>query len=155
MRAMLLAMIGALSLAGGANIAEARGHPPALVVTRAWSRPTPPGAPTAAGYLTIVNNSAEPDRLVSADTPVAPTLGLHSLSNAGGVMRMRAMPEGLVIDPHATVSLDPSGYHLMFEGLTKPFKFGETVPAVLHFEHAGAVAVRFAVGSGAPGMPVP
>ena len=59
-----------------------------------------PGAPTAAwAILTIVNHGAKPDRLVSADTPVAPTLGLHSLTNTGGVMRMRAMPEGLAIRP--------------------------------------------------------
>jgi len=119
-----------------------------LKITGAWSRPTPPGAPTAAGYLTIANTGATPDKLLSADTPAAASLTLHSMSNAGGVMRMRAVPEGLTLPPHSSVTLNPDGYHLMFEGLKGPFKTGGHVPAVLHFEHAGAVRVSFDVGDG-------
>ena len=125
----------------------------AIVIQNAWARPTPPGAPTAVGYLTIVNRSAQPDRLIRAESPAAKTLGLHSLSNTGGVMRMRTVPEGLPIAPRSTVVLDPNGYHLMFEGLHAPFKLGDQAPAVLHFQHAGAIRVRFTVSSGPDSMP--
>ena len=141
-----LAGLVVLSLAGAA------GAHSAVTVSHAWARPTPPGAPTAVGYLTITNTGGAPDRLLSADTPTASVLGLHSLSNTGGVMRMRSVPEGLPIGPHATVTLSPDGYHLMFEGLKGPFKAGDLAPAVLHFQHAGAVRVRFVVGDGSEAM---
>jgi copper(I)-binding protein len=142
-------ILAALALVGLAATAAAHDvRQGALTISNAWSRPTPPGAPTAVGYLTIANNSGEPDRLIGADTPAAASLGLHSMSNAGGIMRMRAVPEGLTIAPHAAVTLNPDGYHLMFEGLKGAFKPGDHVPAVLHFEHAGAVRIRFEVGEG-------
>ena len=144
MKSMILAAFAVFSLATSAVAGDVRSH--GLTVSNAWSRPTPPGAPTAAGYLTITNQSSAPDRLLRAETQAAASLTLHSMSNAGGVMRMRALPDGLTIPPHGSVRLDPQGDHLMFEGLTAPLKAGDRVPAVLHFEHAGAVKIRFEVG---------
>jgi len=141
------AAVAALALACAPASARAHeDHAGALVVSGAWSRPTPPSAPTAVGYLTITNHGAEPDRLAGADTPAAASLSLHSMSMAGGVMRMRPVTEGLAIAAGASVSLNPMSYHLMFEGLKRPFKPGDHVPAVLHFEHAGDMQVTFDVG---------
>jgi len=39
------------------------------VITRAWIRPTPEGAPTAAAYLTIAKCDGTPDRLMGGSTP--------------------------------------------------------------------------------------
>ncbi len=124
----------------------------AMAVSGAWSRPTPPGAPTAAGYLTLANHGRQADRLVSADSPVAANLTLHSMSNTGGIMRMRPVVGGLEIAPGASLSLNPESDHLMFEGLRRSLKAGDQIPAVLHFQHAGAIHVRFAVGAGPGGM---
>jgi len=137
-----LPTILALAVFATAPVAWSAGR---VVVTGAWSRPTPPGAPTAVGYLTIANQGHAPDRLMSADSPATGTLSLHQMSMAGGIMRMRPMVGGLAIAPGATVTLDPNGDHLMFEGLKRAFKSGDQVPAVLHFQHAGAVRVRFVV----------
>jgi periplasmic copper chaperone A len=137
----VLALGGMIALTGPA-LADRTGG---LVVDHAWSRPTPPGAPTAVGYLTIANQGHAPDRLMSADSPVGDTLSLHQMSMAGGIMRMRPVVGGLAIPPGAKVSLDPNGDHLMFEGLKRPFKSGDQVPAVLHFQHAGAMRIRFVV----------
>ena len=142
MTSPLLAAFAVLALASAAGA-----RTPAITVTDAWSRPTPPGAPTAAGYLTITNTGAKPDRLVSAETPAAAGLTLHLMTDTGGIMRMRAVPEGVMVPPRAGVSLDPNGYHLMFEGLKAPFKAGDQIPAVLHFQHAGPIKVRFSVGA--------
>ena len=127
-------------------------HAGGVSVSGAWIRPTPPGAPTAAGYLTIANHGHTADRLVSVDSPAAVSVTVHSMSNTGGVMRMRPVIGGLEIAPGASIGLGPEGDHLMFEGLKHPLKAGDMAPAVLHFQHAGAVRIRFAVGSGPGGM---
>ena len=139
--AAALAVSGLIALVGPVSADNPRG----VVVDHAWSRPTPPGAPTAVGYLTITNRGSRPDQLMSADSPATGTLSLHQMSMAGGIMRMRPVVGGLAIAPGATMNLDPNGDHLMFEGLKRPFKSGDQVPAVLHFQHAGAVRVSFVV----------
>ncbi len=114
-------------------------------IEKAASHSMVPGATVGDGYVTIVNDSAEPDRLVSARSARANTVQLHKMTVANGVMRMRDVNDGLPIPPNATVTLEPD-YHLMFNGVTKPFRQGEHVQATLTFEKAGDVEVRFAVG---------
>ena len=136
-----LVLSGLIALASPA-VAEA---PSGIAVTQAWSRPTPPGAPTAVGYLTVTNHGRDADRLLSADSPAAGAVSQHQMSMTGGIMRMRPVTGGLEIAAGASVSLDPNGDHLMFEGVKRPFRTGDQVPAVLHFQHAGAVRVGFVV----------
>ena len=131
-----------LALAWSPALADRPGD---ITVSAAWSRATPIDAPTAVGYLTVSNHGEKPDRLLSADSPVAGQVSLHQMSMTGGVMRMRPMVGGLEIAPGATISLNPNGDHLMFEGLKRPFRPGELVPIVLHFQHAGAVRVGVTV----------
>ncbi len=144
--ALGIALTAALLLT---NAAQAKDG---VTVAGAWSRPTPPGAPTAVGYLTVFNHGRQPDRLLSAESPAAASVTLHSMSMTGGIMRMRPVVGGLEIAPGASLSLDPNGDHLMFEGLKHAFKAGDQTPVVLHFQHAGAVKVRFAVGAGPAAM---
>lgn len=110
-----------------------------LEISRPWSRATPPGATTGAGYLAIANPGKTPDRLVGGSTPVAAKLEIHEMSMTGGVMRMRPVAGGLVIGAGQTVTLKPGGYHLMLIGLKRPLKAGESVPVTLTFERAGPV----------------
>ena len=78
----------------------------------------------------------------------------------GGVMKMRPVASGIEIKPGQTVTLDPSGYHVMFVGLKQQLKQGEHFKATLEFAKAGKVDVDFIVegigaksGGGAmPGM---
>ena len=118
----------------------------AIVVSQAWSRATPPGAPVAGGYVTITNKSAQADRLAKVTTPVSPTAQIHEMSMAGGVMRMREMPDGLTLAPGQTIVLKPGGLHLMFVDPKAPLKEGDIFSATLRFEHAGDVPVTFKVG---------
>ena len=116
-----------------------------LMIQQAWSRPTPAGAPVGAGYLTIVNTGKRADRLLSVSSSVAQTSEIHEMSMDGGIMRMRALPAGILIPAGQAVALAPGGFHLMLIGLRQPLKAGERVPAVLRFERAGAVTVELAV----------
>ncbi len=147
--ARLLTAALILTLPGAAL--AARRHAPAIQVTQAWSRPTPPAAPTAVGYLTVENHGRRPDRLVRLSSPAADQVRVHAMSMTGGVMRMRPVEGGLDIPAGGQVTLDAHGDHLMFEGLKHPFKRGGHIPVTLVFEHAGSVRVSLAVQDDEPG----
>ena len=51
------------------------------------------------------------------------------------------------IAPGASLTLAPSGRHIMFTGLKRGLRKGETVEGTLVFEHAGTVPVQFTVES--------
>jgi copper(I)-binding protein len=122
----------------------------AITIETPWSRATPGGAKIAAGYLGIKNDAATPDRLVSATADIAGRAGIHQMSMADGVMKMRELTDGLPIPAEGSVTLEPASYHLMFQDLKRPLKEGETFPATLTFERAGTVSVTFEVrGTGA------
>ena len=98
----------------------------AITIETPWSRATPGGAKVAAGYLTIKNDAATPDRLVSVTADIAGRAGIHQMSLADGMMKMRELTDGLPIPAQGSVALDPASYHLMFLDLKKPLKEGDT-----------------------------
>lgn len=116
-----------------------------LVITQAWSRATPAGAKVAGGYLTIENKGSAADRLVSGAGDVAGKVEIHEMAMNNGVMTMRPLDKGLVIEPGKTVKLAPGGYHMMLMDLKQPLKQGDKVPVTLEFEKAGKVALSLDV----------
>lgn len=133
----------ALVLAGATSGASAQ--PSDIAVSQAWTRAAGATAPTAAGYMTLRNRGASPDRLVGAETPAARAVEIHEQRMEDGVMRMRPLPGGIALPPGETVTLGPGGLHLMLVGPTRAFARGERVPLTLRFERAGEVAVELAV----------
>jgi len=144
---LIAALVGALALTPLADAA------PVLKILHAWSQPTPPGASTAVGYLTIVNPGRSPDRLLQLDSPAANSVSVHLMSMAGGIMRMRPVQGGLAVPASGKVVLAPDGYHLMFVGLKRPFMAGDHIPLTLIFQKAGAVRSELEVEAPAGGMP--
>jgi hypothetical protein len=122
-----------------------------IEVKDAWIRTPPPGAPTAAGYATIVNHAISSDRLTGARASAAANVVPHQMSMAGGVMRMRPMTGGAPIGASASLKFSPNGDHLMLIGLKSPLKAGTHVKITLQFQRAGAVAADFVVRDAAPG----
>lgn len=116
-----------------------------IKIDHPWSRATPMVAPVAGGYITVTNNGGEPDRLLGGTTSLAEKIEVHESTTTDGVARMRPLPDGLVVEPGATVELKPGGIHLMFVKPSKQLKDGERFKATLAFEKAGAVEVEFAV----------
>jgi copper(I)-binding protein len=145
--ALLLALFAAPAAADEVRAGD-------LVITQAWSRATPGGAKIAGGYLTIENKGAAPDRLMGGTGDVAAKIEVHEMGTKDGVMTMRPLDKGLVIEPGKTVKLAPGGYHLMLMDLKAPLKQGDKVPLALEFEKAGKVNLSLdvqAVGAQAPG----
>lgn len=122
-------------------------------VEQVWSRATPNGANVGAGYLRVTNTGSAPDRLLSGATDVANRIEVHEMAMDNGVMKMRALADGLTLAPGQSVDLKPGGYHLMIMGLKQPLKEGVSFSGTLKFEKAGDVPVTFNVlgmGASAP-----
>ena len=138
------AMVGAILLAGLGQTATAQSYKlGAIRVDHPWSRPTPPSAPTAVGYLTITNTGNTADRLLGGASPHFERIEAHEMSMAGGVMTMRPITGGMEIGPGKTVSLAPGGRHLMLIRPKQPLKLGDRIPVTLRFARAGQVKVNF------------
>ncbi len=108
----------------------------------------PAAAKVGAGYVTIVNDGATADHLVSASSPNAGKVEIHEMTMDNGVMRMRALENGIMIPAGETVELAPGGFHIMFKQVVTPFVEGDMVPVTLNFMNAGAVEVQFTSGKG-------
>jgi hypothetical protein len=137
MRYLVRALL-ALTLAGAAS---ADADP--LTITDAWVRATPPGARTAAAYLTLTNGGAD-DRLLGGTTPTARELQLHSHIDEGGLTRMVRLTE-IAVAADATVRLEPGGLHLMLLDITGPLRPGATIALALQFAGAGTVTLTLPV----------
>ena len=116
-----------------------------LKIDHPWARATPKGASVGGGYMKITNSGTAPDRLVGGSTDISGSFEVHEMKMEGGVMKMRPVAGGLEIKPGQTVTLDPSGYHVMLVDLKKQLMQGERFKATLEFAKAGKVNVDFAI----------
>jgi hypothetical protein len=123
-------------------------------ISQPWSRATAKGATTGAGYMTITNKGAAPDKVSCISDDASALCQIHSMTMEGGVMKMRPVEGGLEIKPGESVMLKPGGYHVMFRDLKHPLEQGASVKVTLKFEHAGTIDVDYpvlALGAAAPG----
>jgi periplasmic copper chaperone A len=152
--ALAFALVATVGLtAGGVTALAAEFKAGDISIEAPWSRETPGGAKVAAGYLTIKNGGATPDRLVSATADIAERTEIHEMSMTDGMVKMRQVTDGVPVPAGGSVALAPQGFHLMFLGLKKPLKEGDTFAGTLTFEKAGTIAVTFEVrgiGAAAP-----
>lgn len=126
-------------------------------ISRPWARATPKGAAAGAAYMTITNKGTAPDRLNCVSSDASAKCQIHSMTMDNGVMKMRPIEGGLEVKPGETVTLKPSGFHVMLMDLKNSLEQGKTVGVTLLFENAGTVKVEFpivAIGATAPGMPM-
>ncbi len=139
-------MLSIALLVAGASVAAAHGFKLGdLEIGHPWSRATPAGAKVAGGYLSVTNTGSAPDRLVAVASDISDKAELHEMAVKDGVMTMRPVEGGLEIPAGGKVELKPGAYHLMFMGLKRQPKEGESFSATLTFEKAGTVEVEFAV----------
>jgi hypothetical protein len=134
----------ALAVATGAQAAAT------LSVSDGWSRPAVAGT-NGVGYLTIRNGGKAAQTLVKVETPVAERVDMHSMSMAGGVMKM-AKIDRLTVPAGGQVVFGPQGAHLMLMGLKKPLAVGDKVPATLTFASGEHVKTAFSVAVMPPSM---
>ncbi len=118
---------------------------PRIRITDAYSHPTAaPGVP-GVGYLTLTNTAKKADRLLAVTSPVAGSVEIHRSEMQGGVMRMRALTDGVPLPSGKPVQFGPGSLHLMLFDLQQPLQSGATVPLTLRFARAGTVEAKLQV----------
>ncbi len=122
-----------------------------VVVTAPWARATPGGAKVGAAFLELSATAGVADKLITAKSPVAGTVELHTHIHAGGVMQMRRIDD-LPIAPGGKVVMKPGGHHIMLMDLKEPLIEGQAIELTLVFEKSGEVKVSVPVLKvGSPG----
>lgn len=111
-----------------------RAAQPVAEVTDAWVRATVPGQQVAGAYLKI--RSARAAKLVGVKSAVAKSAEIHSMSNDGGVMRMRKL-DGLALPAGERVALEPGRNHIMLLDIKRQLQPGEKIPLTLIVSQGG------------------
>lgn len=141
----------ALMLLAAVSFAAPAARAQSVNVDQPWARATAPHAATAAVYMTLTAGMT--DRLIGGRTPVATVAQVHETVLDNGVMRMIAVPGGLLLNSGRKVTLAPGAYHLMLMGLSQQLRPGETFPLTLHFAYEPPVTVTVRVASAGASMP--
>ncbi len=115
-------------------------------VSDAWVRATPPGARTAAAYLTLTNDGGD-DALTGAWTDVAQSAELHTHVHEDGMMKMTPVAS-IPLPAGGRAELRPHGDHLMLLGLQRSLAPGETVILRLRFERGDEIELSVPVRDG-------
>lgn len=115
----------------------------AVQVTDPWVRPMGAGADNTSAMYAVIRNAGDAgDTLLSASSPVAGVVELHTvIKEKDGMMKMRPVKGGIAVPAHGEVALKPGGYHVMLIGLKQPIAAGDQVPFTLKFAKAGEVRV--------------
>ncbi|MDW3095657.1 MAG: copper chaperone PCu(A)C [Gammaproteobacteria bacterium] len=115
-----------------------------LQIDTAWIREAPPGATAMAGYMQIINNSANNVILHSANSPAFKAIEFHRSIEENGVYKM--VPHlHLHIAANSTFELKPGDYHLMMFNPTSALKEGDTIEVNLVFSNEHIVSTSVPV----------
>lgn len=110
----------------------------------------PPGAPVAAGYLTLTNTGDEELVISGASSATVGRVELHRTTIVDDVARMERQ-ERLTVPAGETLTLERGGYHLMLMEIGDGFVAGDEVVVVFD-TNAGAFEVTMPVREGDVGM---
>lgn len=141
-RILSMAVALCVLLTGAVSAGDATTHG-GLMIEDAWSRATP--ARNGVAYMTIFNHGQDMDRLITAESPIAKKVELHTHTMTDGVMRMRRI-QAVEVHPGEPALLAPGGNHVMLMGLHAKLAEGQSFPVTLVFEKAGKVTVNVQVG---------
>lgn len=117
---------------------------PTVTVADALCRPTPKGRQMTGCYMTLT--ASGPDRLVSAESPVANIVQIHESRMESNMMMMQELRDGLPLAAGEATVLAPGGNHLMLLGVAEPLVAGDSVTLKLTFATAAPVEVTARVG---------
>jgi copper(I)-binding protein len=109
-----------------------------VTVSDAWSPAPPPGARTAAVYLTL-ENGAGADRIIGVRSELAATAELHTHVHADGMMRMQKLDD-IEVPAGGAVIFRPHGLHIMLIDLQRLPEPGQSIDVTLILAHAGEVS---------------
>ena len=123
---MKKAVITALGLAAFSLSAMAD-----VAVKDAWVRGTTPAQKATGAFMELTSSDAA--ALLSAASPAAGVVEIHTMKMEDGVMKMRQIPK-LDLPAGKGIKLQPGGNHVMLMDLKQQLKKGDVVPITLKIE---------------------
>lgn len=121
----------------------------AMAVEGAWIREAPPSAHALAGYMTLVNHSAQARVLMGAGSGAFGGVMMHRTVMEGGVAKM-VHQHSVEVPAHGRVVFEPNGYHLMLMKPKSRLKSGDEVEVDLRFKDGLVLPVHFQVRAEGP-----
>jgi periplasmic copper chaperone A len=138
-----LAMLSNTAVAHGYTLGN-------LQIAHPYTVPSPFFGKTGAAYIRgITNKGNTADSLISASTPAANSVEIHTMKMDGDIMRMREV-NAIALAPNSETTMrhddrGANGYHFMLIDLKDRLKVGDKFPLTLKFEKAGTVEVMVIV----------
>jgi len=120
-----------------------------IIVDNAYVRETIPGTNISSAYMVITNKSGKSVTLVGASSKISPRIEIHQhiMQKGQNAMMQMRKKESIHIASNETVTLQPSGLHLMIFELAEPLKDQQSVIITLHFSSHTDINVQLAVQS--------
>lgn len=109
-------------------------------ISAAWIGEAPPVAKHRAGFV-VFTNGEEADTLLSAQSPVAEAVELHTVTQQNGTVKMQPLSQ-VELAAKQIVHMAPGAMHLMLINVKQPLKVGDHVPLTLVFRKAGKITVE-------------
>lgn len=109
------------------------------MVTDAFIRIPPPGAPMAAGYFHLKNPGAQTLILRSISSPAYASIEMHETTVENGVSKMRAL-ESVSVAAGEELVFESGGRHLMLSGPTETLSGKTRISVTLQLESADGPA---------------
>ena len=112
-----------------------------ISIENAWVRDAPPHAEMSAGYLTIMNHSAQAQTLTAISSPQFQKVEAHKTEMVNGQVRM-LREDNVTVPAHGRLEFKPGGYHLMLIHPLHELKKGDRVELRLQFNGAQPMTVE-------------
>ncbi len=125
-----LLSVGAAAISCLAPLAAHAEELAALRLSDAWVRALPPGQPNTAAYMVVTNAGDTAVTIVSASSPIAEAVELHTSREVDGLQRMERL-EQVQVAAGGKVAFAPGGNHLMLLGLSQMPAPGQEVQLCL------------------------
>ena len=113
----------------------------AIQVQHPYARAVPPGQPNSAAFMTLRNDADAANAVVSASSPAAKVVELHTHIMDGGMMKMRQVDK-IEIPAKGATELKPGGLHIMLIGLNEQLKPGMKISLTLKFADGSETTVE-------------
>ena len=153
-RALVLSLLAASLLAGGARADPHQVKKGAITVSSRMVRTSFGSAPNSAAYMVIANSSGTPDKLMSARCACAASVDIHETEEMAGMSMMKSAAP-VTIPAHGQVVFRPGGLHLMLTHLKEPLVEGGEQDITLVFQRAGVVRASFHIRAQIPAAAAP
>lgn len=120
-----------------------------ITIKDGFVREAPPNQTISGAFMTLKNNDLSDHKVVSATSPAAKTVELHTHTHENGMMKMRQTPQ-IELPANAEVMLKPGGLHIMLIDLTAPLSTDTPVAVTIKFEDGSEKTLELPVKSMKP-----